>query len=121
MPVIPVPAAQAGRGDPKDLAGLLRQLDCGPHVQVQDRTDRVTFLVRDLVVATLNCRTRVLSVNAAPDMVRLLLDGYSQLVRTKDSLNLCVIDAESCAAAEVLLRWRIDLEQFAHQLRAASP
>ena len=56
-----------------------------------------------------------------PNMIGLLLNGHPQLAGIQDGVSLRVIDAKCRMTAEWLLGWRIDLERFAHQLRAASP
>ena len=81
----------------------MRRLDPWPYLQIERRTDGVTFRVRDLVVGTLNFATRVVSVNVPPGMVRLLLDGHPQLSVTHDGVSLNVIDTECGIAAEQLL------------------
>jgi hypothetical protein len=50
-----------------------------------------------------------------------ILERDPLLRRTTDGVSVHVTDSESRTAAGTLLRWRIDLERFAPQLRDASP
>lgn len=104
-----------------ELAELLSHLACWPYLQTEREAQCVTVRVRGVFVGALNTRTSTLFVNVPPDMVRVLLDTHPQLVGTKDGVALRIIDTASVTAAEAPLRWRIELERFAHQLRAASP
>lgn len=103
------------------LGELLRRLDSWPYLGIERRTQRVILRVRDLVVGTLNLETRVLSISVPPRSERPLLEGHPEMQGTKDGVQVQVTDLDSRAAAEALLRWRIALERFAGQLRAASP
>ena len=118
---VSMPHTQAGTPYRGELADLLHRLASCPCLQIERCPDGVTFRVRDLVVGRLDFRTHVLSVNVPPDRVPLLLAVHPLLVGTKDSVSLRVSDIDSRTAAEASLRWRIGLERFAHQLRAASP
>jgi hypothetical protein len=53
--------------------------------------------------------------------VGLLLADRPQLRGTHDGVSVHVTDVDSRRAAEALLRWRIELERFAPQLRNAAP
>jgi hypothetical protein len=61
------------------------------------------------------------SVNTPSDKVPVLLAGHPRLVGAQGSVSLRVMDTDTCTTAEMLLRWRTNLERFAPQLRAASP
>jgi hypothetical protein len=104
-----------------EFGTLLRRLDSWPYLGIERRTQRVILRVRDLVVGTLNLETRVVSVDVPPRSESPLLGGHPQWRRTQDGVRVHVTDHDSRAAAEALLRWRIALERFAGQLRAASP
>jgi hypothetical protein len=73
--------------------------------------------------------TRACEHGAAHELGALLndLDSclYLRVERVTDCVTLRVRDAivgtDSRTAAEALLRWRVDLERFGPQLRAASP
>jgi hypothetical protein len=104
-----------------ELAKLLRRLDAWLYVHVERRTDRVTVHVRDAMVGTLDLESRSVVVNVPRGMAGLLLEGHPQLRGTDDSVSVCVRDPDSRAAAEAALGWRIELERFGPQLRAASP
>jgi hypothetical protein len=104
-----------------EFGELLRRLDSWPSLGIERRTPRVILRVRDLVIGTLNLETRALLVDVPPCTEGPLLEGHPQLRRTKDGVRVHVTDLDSRAAAEALLRWRIALERFAGQLRAASP
>lgn len=103
------------------LTDLLSRLDSSPYINIERRTDRVTFRVRDVTVGTLNLATRTVSVNAPADKVPVLMAGHPRLVAAHDSVSLRVSDTDTRATAETLLRWRTNLERFGPQLRAASP
>jgi hypothetical protein len=120
-PVTAAPDTQTSSRQRGELAELLRHLESSPYLAIERRADGVTLRVRERVVGTLNLASHDLSVTVPSGMVRLLVDNHPQLVETKDGVVLRVIDPDSCTAAEALLRWRVDLERFAGQLRAASP
>jgi hypothetical protein len=84
---------------------LLDRLDRWPYVRVQRRGDVAIVRSRaaDAPIGRLDLRTGVLDVEACP-------------VRC-DSILLR--DADSLAAAEALLRWRLDLDFYAGQERDA--
>jgi hypothetical protein len=107
--------------DTSELGELLRHLDSWVCLRVERRTDRVTLRVHDVVVGTLNLQSCGLLVNVPPGMMGPLLEGHPQLRGTRDSVSVRVNDADSRAAAEALLRWRVEIERYAPQLRAASP
>ena len=103
------------------LGDLLRRLDRWPYLRIESRTQGLILRVRDVVVGTLSLDTRVLSVDVPARSEVSPLEAHPPLRRTKDGVTVHVTDVDSRAAAEALLRWRIALEQFAWQLRAASP
>jgi hypothetical protein len=100
---------------------LLHHLDSWPYLHIERWTDCAILRMRDLVVGTLNLVVHALSVNVSPDAVGPILERDPLLRRTADGVSVHVTDSESRTAAEALLRWRIDLERFAPQLRDASP
>jgi hypothetical protein len=104
-----------------ELGTLLHRLDSWPYLGIERRTQRVILRVRDLAVGTLNLDTGVVSVDVPPRSESPLLGGHPQWRRTKDGVRVHVTDLDSRTAAEALLRWRIGMERFAGQLRAASP
>jgi hypothetical protein len=75
----------------------------------------------DVLIGTLNLETRALTASIPRGMVSLLLANRPQMRATKDGVGVHVTDVENRRAAEALLRWRIELEWFAPQLRCASP
>jgi hypothetical protein len=81
----------------------------------------VTLRVRNVVIGTLNIETRALTANVPAGTVGLLLADRPQLRGTHDGVSVHVTDVDSRRAAEALLRWRIELERFAPQLRNAAP
>jgi hypothetical protein len=103
------------------LDELLRRLDSWAYLRIERRPGCVILRVRDLVVGALNLASHVLSVDVPGDMVGPLLEAQPHLRATKDGVSVHVTDLDSRAAAEALLRWRIDLERFGPQLLAASP
>jgi hypothetical protein len=104
-----------------EFGELLRRLDSWPSLGIERRTQRVILRMRDLVIGTVNLETRALVVDIPPCTDGPVVEGHPRLRRTKDGVRVHVTDLESRAAAEALLRWRIALERFAGQLRAASP
>jgi hypothetical protein len=106
---------------PGEFAELLRHLGSSPYVEIERSTGSVSFRANARVIGALNFRSRVLSVHIPSNMVPPLLDSHPQLVGANDGVRLRVIDTNSRAEAERLLRWRIELERFAPQRRVASP
>jgi hypothetical protein len=106
---------------PGEVEELLHHLDSWPYLHIERRTDCAILRMRDLVVGTLNLVMHALSVNVSPDAVGPILERDPRLRRTTDGVSVHVTDSESRTAAETLLRWRVDLERFAWQLRDASP
>ena len=104
-----------------ELGALLRQLDSWLLLHVERRTDCVTLSVREVTVGTLRLESSSVLVNVPPAMMGPLLENRPQLRATKESVTVRVRDGDSRTAAEALLRWRVDLERYAPQLRAASP
>ena len=104
-----------------DVRELLRRLDSWLYLRVEHRPDCVILRVHDVVVGTLSPASGTLSVPVPRDMVDVLLECHQQLRSTGDGVSLPVRDADSCTAAEELLRWRVELARYAPQLRAASP
>jgi hypothetical protein len=103
------------------LDELLRRLDSWAYLTIERRPDRVILRVRDLVVGDLDFASCVLSVDISGEMLGPLLQAHPHLRETKDGVSVRVTDRDSRAAAEALLRWRIELERFGGQLLAASP
>jgi hypothetical protein len=112
---------QVGSRQPGELGELLRRLDSWPYLRAELRGDRVTLRVRNVVIGTLNIETRALTAHVPAGMVGLLLADRPQLRGTNDGVSVRVTDVDSRRAAEALLRWRIELERFAPQLRNAAP
>lgn len=106
---------------PGEVEELLHHLDSWPYLHVERRPDCAILRVHDLVVGTLNLVMHALSVNVPPDAVGPRLANDQLLRRTTDGVSVHVTGIESRAAAETLLRWRVDLERFAPQLGVASP
>jgi hypothetical protein len=103
------------------LDELLHRLDSWAYLRVERRPGRAILRVWDLVVGALNLATHVLSVDVPGDMLGRLLEAQPHLRKTKDGVSVRITDVESRAAAEALLRWRIELERFGPQLLVASP
>jgi hypothetical protein len=61
------------------------------------------------------------SVTVPRDAAGPTLEGHSRLRGTADGVRVRVSDGDARTAAEALLRWRVELERFGPQLRAASP
>jgi hypothetical protein len=122
-PVMPLTMhdTQADTRYPGEVEELLHHLDSWPYLHIERRTDCAILRTRDLVVGTLNLVMRALSVNVPPDAVGPRLESDPLLRRTTGGVSVHVTDIESRTAAEALVRWRVGLERFAWQLRAASP
>jgi hypothetical protein len=103
------------------LDELLHRLDSWPYLRVERRPGSVSLRVRDRVVGALNLASQVLSTDVPGDMVGRLLDAQPHLRETKNGVSVHITDVDGRAAAEALLRWRIELERFGPQLLAASP
>jgi hypothetical protein len=103
------------------LDELLRRLDSWAYLSIERRPGCVILRVRDVVVGDLQLASRVLSVDVPGEMLGPLLRVHPHLRETKDGVSVQVTDLDSRAAAEALLRWRIELERFGWQLLAASP
>jgi hypothetical protein len=103
------------------LDDFLRRLDSLTYLIIERRPGRVILRVRELVVGDLDLATRVLSVDVPGEMLGPLLQAHPHLQETKDGVSVRVTDLDSRAAAEALVRWRIELERFGGQLLAASP
>jgi hypothetical protein len=103
------------------LDEFLRRLDSWAYLRIERRPGCVILRVRDLVVGTVNPASQIVSVDVPAGMVDRLLHAHPQVRETKDGMSVHVSDLDSRAAAEALLRWRIDLERFGPQLLAASP
>jgi hypothetical protein len=103
------------------LDELLRRLDSWAYLRIERRPGCVILRMRDLVVGAVNPASQVVSVDVPAGMVDRLLDAHPHLRETKDGVSVRVSDLDSRAAAEALLRWRIELERFGGQLLAASP
>jgi hypothetical protein len=107
-------------GEPEEL---LRRLDSWAYLRTDLHDDRVTLRMRngDTAIGTLNLETCALTASVPPAMVSLLLASRPQLRGTEDGVSVDVTDVNNRRAAEALLRWRIELDRFAPQLRNASP
>lgn len=103
------------------LDELLHRLDSWPYLHVERRPGCAILRMRDLVVGALNLASQVLSVDVPGEMVGRLLEARPHLRETKDGVSVHISDVDSRAAAEALLRWRIEVERFGPQLLAASP
>ena len=113
----------AADGSLAESSRLLRRLDAWPFLRIE-RHGRHALLYgghRDRPIGTVDVRSGMLTVDVAPDLVGSVLERHPRLRVTDGGLRLGVTDAESRAAAEALVRWRIGLDRFASQLRAASP
>jgi hypothetical protein len=108
-------------GHPSEVEELLHHLDSWPDLRIEHQTDCAILRMRDLVVGTLDLAVHALSVNVPPGAAGRRLEIDPLLRRTTGGVSVRVTDIESRTAAEALVRWRVDLERFAWQLRAASP
>jgi hypothetical protein len=90
-------------------------------VEVQGACTTIHSGVRDLRIARLDLGTGGLTVFIDADLAGQLVRSEPRVRATRDGVRLDIHDADSRAAGERVLRWRIDLERFGPQLRDASP
>jgi hypothetical protein len=108
---------------PDELGRLVRTLQCSPYFRVERRDDLVTLRsgVLDAAIGAVNLETGVLTVHVSPDVAGPLLEEHPRLRRTSDGVGVRVTNGATRRAAEVLIRWRMEVERYAPQLRNASP
>ena len=102
---------------------LLAHLAAWPFLRIEQRGANAAlyFSPRHQAIGTVDVRTGTLTVDVGRDAVGPLLERHPQLQVTGGGVRLDVTEAEAAPAAEALIRWRVDLERFAPQLRDASP
>src|SRR3954468_12518428 len=90
-------------------------------VEVEGACTTIHSGVGDLRIARLDLGTGGLTVFVGADLARQVIRSDPRVRATRDGVRLDVHDADSRAAGERVLRWRMDLERFGPQLREASP
>jgi hypothetical protein len=117
------PPAGADGALPPEPRLLLARLGDWPFLRIERHGERAVLHGgdRDRVIGTVDVRTGTLTVVAGPELVGPLAARHPDLEVTGRGVRLAVTDARRRAAAEALVRWRIDLERFAPQRREASP
>jgi hypothetical protein len=98
------------------LTRLLSSVAGTPSLQVEPLGSHALIRRGDLVVADLDLDTGELTADVAPHLLGYLLNDLPQLRRTPR-----VTDGDTRRTAEALLRWRVESERYALQLRDASP
>jgi hypothetical protein len=108
---------------PSEAEVLLRRVSRWPYVRVdlRGRDAAIYSGIPETCVARLDVETGALTVFVSAEDVTPLLETEPLLRVSREGVHLDVHDTGSRTAGERVLRWRIDLERFAPQLRAASP
>jgi hypothetical protein len=106
-----------------DVAELVERVARSPFLRAEHREHLVCLhsTVTDLVVAMVDVSERELTVDVPGDLVPSLLDRHAGLRATGNGVRLEIHDAAGLRSAEAVLRWRIGLQLYARQARAASP
>jgi hypothetical protein len=106
-----------------EAEALLRRVRIWPYVRVDVRGNQAAIYsgLPETCVASLNLETDALTVFVGAEEGTPLVEAEPLLRRTSEGVHLGVHDTGSRTAGERALRWRIDLERFGPQLRAASP
>lgn len=107
-------------GDALALIGRVRRWPFA-RVEAQGACTTIHSGAGDAAIARLDLATGALEVFVAADLARLLARSEPHARATRDGVRLDVRDADSGAAGERVLRWRIDRVRFGPQLRDASP
>jgi hypothetical protein len=103
------------------LTRLLASVAGMPSLRVEPLGSHALIRCGDLVVADLDLDTGELTADVAPHLLGYLLNDLPRLRRTARGVRLRVTDGDTRGTAEALLRWRVESERFALQLRDASP
>jgi len=107
----------------RDAGALLRRVDAWPHARVERRGPRAT--VRDeaggRALAVLELETGRLIAPLPRELVDTARDLHPLWRPTAGGVTVDLSSPAGPAAAEALLRWRLELELFAPQALAASP
>jgi hypothetical protein len=100
----------------------LARLEAWPFLRIERRGGAAVLYFCDggRAIGTIDVRTGMLTVDVDPALVGPLLARDAQLHAAPGGVRLRAAGAGR-SAAEALLRWRIDLERYAPQLRDASP
>jgi hypothetical protein len=106
-----------------DIAELVERVARSPLLRVEHREHRVCLrsTLTNLVVAMVDVAERELTVDVPGDLVPSLLARHSSLHQAENGVGLQIRDAAAMRTAEAVLRWRIGLQLYARQARAASP
>jgi len=106
-----------------DVAHVLDRVSHSPFLRAEHRDERVCLrsTLTDLVVAVVDLAEGHLHVDVPRDLARSLLERHECLQQTDRGVCLEVRDAAGLRTAEAVLRWRIGLQLYARQARAASP
>jgi hypothetical protein len=106
-----------------DVQALVRRVSLVPSVRVELRAADATIYsgAHEVLVARAGLASGVLTVFVVADLARAVLGSEPLARATRDGVRLEVHDADSLEAGERLIRWRIGLERFGPQWRAASP
>jgi hypothetical protein len=115
-------AIEPTRRSPAEPSRLLDRLDAWPFLRIEHRGAVATlyFCDGDQAIGTIDGRTGMLTVHADREVIAPLLERHPDLQASTCGVRVRATGA-GYIAAEALLRWRIDLERFAPQLRDASP
>jgi hypothetical protein len=100
----------------------MAHLEASPFLRIEQRGPRAALYVRSAqkAIGAVDLRSGMVSVEVDRELVAPLLERHPQLQTTTGGVRLSATGA-GAVHAEALIRWRIDLELFAPQLRDASP
>jgi hypothetical protein len=120
---LPSPPPGSADGALPDPALLLRRLGAWPFLRIERHGVRAVLHGgdRDRVIGSVDVRTGTLTVDVGRGAIGPLVARHPEVEVVGGGVRLAVTDARRRAAAEALVRWRIDLERFAPQGREASP
>jgi hypothetical protein len=106
-----------------DVADVIERVVRSPFLRAERREQLVCLrsTLTDLVFAVVDIAERELTVDVPVDLARTLLDRHAGLRPTERGVCLELRDDASLRTAETVLRWRIGLQLYARQARAASP
>jgi hypothetical protein len=115
-------ARPSAEGSPAEPGGLLADLESVPLLRIERRGPVATLYVcgGQQAIGTFDLRSDTLTVDVDRDAIAPLLARHPELQATAGGVRVLATGA-GVAAAEALIRWRIDLAWYAPQQRDASP
>jgi hypothetical protein len=106
-----------------DVAEVIERVTGSPLLAAEDRGGHVCLrsTLTNRVFAVVDVTEHELSVDVPGELVAPLLDRHARLRPAPHGVCLALRDRASLRTAEAVLRWRIGLQLYARQARAASP